>query len=51
MNDKDFWQLIFAAAITNNHSATVANGIANDALEYMRQMWDYDLDNASNDED
>ena len=44
MIDEDFWALIFAAAINNNHSAAVAHGIADDALKRKQQVWGRDAE-------
>ena len=39
MSPYDFWQLIYAAAINNNHSNVVALGIANEAIGHMKDRW------------
>ena len=39
MDDEDFWMLIYAAAISNNHSNKVAEGIADDAVKHRQDRW------------
>ena len=39
MSEREFWQIVYAAAITNNHSPNVARGIANEAVEHLQEEW------------
>lgn len=34
----DFWKVVYAAAIFNGHSPNVAKGLANDAVNHLRDV-------------
>lgn len=42
MSPREFWQVVYAAAISNAHSPNVARGIANDAVAHLNEEWNDD---------